>query len=116
MNRRAPALYAFSNFVVFLCLAALYESWPVPIAVLLCFTLGFIGGVIAAVVRGLTNDVYFQIALLTTLGLTANNALLIVQFAKAGVEREMNLVDATLEGARLRFRPIVMATLASPSG
>ncbi len=109
---QAPALYAFSIFVVFLCLAALYESWPVPIAVLLCFTLGVIGGVISAVIRGLPNDVYFQIALLTTLGLTAKNAILIVQFAKAGVERGMKLADATLEGARLRFRPIVMTTLA----
>jgi len=109
---QAPMLYAFSIFVVFLCLAALYESWPVPIAVLLCFTLGVIGGVLAAILRGLPNDVYFQIALLTTLGLTAKNAILIVQFAKSGVEKGMDLVEATLEGARLRFRPIVMTTLA----
>jgi len=109
---QAPMLYAFSIFVVFLCLAALYESWPVPIAVLLCFVLGVVGGVAAASLRGLPNDVYFQIALLTTLGLTAKNAILIVQFAKSGVERGMNIVEATLEGAKLRFRPIVMTTLA----
>jgi hydrophobe/amphiphile efflux-1 (HAE1) family protein len=109
---QAPLLYAFSIFVIFLCLAALYESWPIPIAVLLCFTLGVVGGVVAATLRGLPNDVYFQIALLTTLGLTAKNAILIVQFAKAGVERGMGLVEATIEGARLRFRPIVMTTLA----
>ncbi|UCF38973.1 MAG: efflux RND transporter permease subunit, partial [Acidobacteriota bacterium] len=109
---QAPLLYAFSVFVVFLCLAALYESWAVPIAVLLCFALGVIGGVISATLRGLPNDVYFQIALLTILGLTAKNAILIVQFAKAGVERGRDIVEATLEGARLRFRPIVMTTLA----
>ncbi|GAB4248261.1 MAG: efflux RND transporter permease subunit [Acidobacteriota bacterium] len=109
---QAPMLYAFSIFVVFLCLAALYESWPIPIAVLLCFPLGVIGGVVASSLRGLPNDVYFQIALLTTLGLTAKNAILIVQFAKAGVEQGMGLVEATLQGARLRFRPIVMTTLA----
>lgn len=109
---QAPMLYAFSIFVVFLCLAALYESWPIPIAVLLCFPLGVIGGVVASSLRGLPNDVYFQIALLTTLGLTAKNAILIVQFAKAGVAQGMGLVEATLQGARLRFRPIVMTTLA----
>ncbi len=109
---QAPVLYAFSIFVIFLCLAALYESWPIPIAVLICFPLGLVGGVAASTLRGLPNDVYFQIALLTTMGLTAKNAILIVQFAKSGVERGMGLVEATLEGARLRFRPIVMTTLA----
>ncbi|GAB4110864.1 MAG: efflux RND transporter permease subunit [Acidobacteriota bacterium] len=109
---QAPVLYAFSVFVIFLCLAALYESWPIPIAVLVCFPLGLVGGVAASTLRGLPNDVYFQIALLTTMGLTAKNAILIVQFAKSGVERGMGLVEATLEGARLRFRPIVMTTLA----
>jgi HAE1 family hydrophobic/amphiphilic exporter-1 len=111
-SAQAPLLYAFSIFVIFLCLAALYESWPIPISVLLVLPLGAIGGVIASSLRGLPNDVYFQIGLLTTLGLTTKNAILIVQFAKAGVEQGMGLVEATLEGARLRFRPIVMTSLA----
>jgi len=111
-SSQAPLLYAFSIFVIFLCLAALYESWPIPISILLVLPLGVIGGVIASSVRGLPNDVYFQIGLLTTLGLTTKNAILIVQFAKAGVEQGMGLVEATLEGARLRFRPIIMTSLA----
>ena len=111
-SSQAPLLYAFSIFVIFLCLAALYESWPIPISILLVLPLGVIGGVIASSARGLPNDVYFQIGLLTTLGLTTKNAILIVQFAKAGVEQGMGLVEATLEGARLRFRPIIMTSLA----
>ena len=98
--------------MVFLCLAALYESWPIPIAILLCLPLGVIGGVIASSLRGMPNDVYFQIGMLTTLGLTTKNAILIVQFAKARVDQGMGLVDATLEGAKLRFRPIIMTSLA----
>ena len=86
-SSQAPLLYAFSIFVIFLCLAALYESWPIPISILLVLPLGVIGGVIASSLRGLANDVYFQIGLLTTLGLTTKNAILIVQFAKAGLER-----------------------------
>ena len=109
---QAPLLYAFSIFVIFLCLAALYESWTIPIAILLVLPLGVIGGVIASSMRGMANDVYFQISLLTTLGLTTKNAILIVQFAKAGLEGGMGLVDATLEGAKLRFRPIIMTSLA----
>ncbi len=109
---QAPMLYAFSILVIFLCLAALYESWPIPFSILLVLPLGAIGGVIASTLRGLPNDVYFQIGLLTTLGLTAKNAILIVQFAKAKVEDGMGLVEATLEGARLRLRPIVMTSLA----
>jgi HAE1 family hydrophobic/amphiphilic exporter-1 len=105
-------LYAFSIFVIFLCLAALYESWPIPISILLALPLGAIGGVIATTVRGLPNDVYFQIGLLTTLGLTTKNAILIVQFAKARVDEGMGLIDATLEGAKLRLRPIVMTSMA----
>jgi len=105
-------LYAFSILVIFLCLAALYESWPIPISILLTLPLGVIGGVIGSTLRGLPNDVYFQIGLLTTLGLTTKNAILIVQFAKARVEQGMGLVEATLEGAKLRFRPIVMTSLA----
>ena len=109
---QAPLLYAFSIFVIFLCLAALYESWPIPISILLTLPLGVIGGVIASTMRGLPNDVYFQIGFLTTLGLSTKNAILIVQFAKARVEEGMGLIEATLEGAKLRLRPIVMTSLA----
>jgi hydrophobe/amphiphile efflux-1 (HAE1) family protein len=109
---QAAPLYAFSILVIFLCLAALYESWPIPISILMALPLGVIGGVIASSLRGLSNDVYFQIGLLTTLGLTTKNAILIVQFAKARVEEGMGLVEATLEGSRLRFRPIIMTSLA----
>jgi HAE1 family hydrophobic/amphiphilic exporter-1 len=109
---QAAPLYAFSILVIFLCLAALYESWPIPISILLALPLGVIGGVIASSLRGLPNDVYFQIGLLTTLGLTTKNAILIVQFAKARVEGGKGLMEATLEGARLRLRPIVMTSLA----
>jgi HAE1 family hydrophobic/amphiphilic exporter-1 len=111
-STQTPLLYAFSIFVIFLCLAALYESWPIPLSILLTLPLGAIGGVIGSTLWGLPNDVYFQIGLLTTLGLTTKNAILIVQFAKAGLERGMRLTDATLEGARLRFRPIIMTSLA----
>ena len=109
---QAPLLYAFSIFVIFLCLAALYESWPIPIAILLTLPLGVIGGVIASSMRGMPNDVYFQIGLLTTLGLTTKNAILIVQFARARVDEGVGLVDATLEAAKLRLRPIIMTSLA----
>jgi hydrophobe/amphiphile efflux-1 (HAE1) family protein len=109
---QAPALYAFSLLVIFLVLAALYESWTLPISIVLAFPLGIIGGVLASSLRGLPNDVYFQIGLLTTLGLTAKNAILIVVFAKTRLEEGMGLIEATLEGARLRFRPIVMTSLA----
>jgi len=105
-------LYAFSILVIFLCLAALYESWPIPISILLALPLGAIGGVVGSTLRGLPNDVYFQIGLLTTLGLTTKNAILIVQFAKTRVEQGMGLIEATLEGAKLRLRPIVMTSLA----
>ena len=110
-GQRAP-LYAFSVLVIFLCLAALYESWVVPIAILLVLPLGVIGGVLASMMRGMPNDVYFQIGLLTTLGLTTKNAILIVQFAKARVEQGIGLSEATLEGAKLRLRPIIMTSLA----
>ena len=109
---QAPLLYAFSIFVIFLCLAALYESWPIPLSILLTLPLGAIGGVIASSMMGLPNDVYFQIGLLTILGLTTKNAILIVQFARARVDEGMRVIDATLEGARLRLRPIVMTSLA----
>jgi HAE1 family hydrophobic/amphiphilic exporter-1 len=109
---QAPLLFAFSIIVIFLCLAALYESWTVPITILLALPLGVIGGVAATSLRGLHNDVYFQIGLLTVLGLTTKNAILIVQFAMAKVSEGTGLVEATLEGAKLRFRPIVMTSLA----
>jgi len=109
---QAPMLYAFSILVVFLVLAALYESWPIPIAILMTLPLGVIGGVLASSMRGMPNDIYFQIALLTTLGLTTKNAILIVQFARDRVDDGMGLVEATLEGAKLRLRPIVMTSLA----
>jgi len=105
-------LYTFSIIVIFLCLAALYESWTIPITILLALPLGVIGGVVASSTRGLPNDVYFQIGLLTVLGLTTKNAILIVQFAVAKVGEGMGLVEATLAGARLRLRPIVMTSLA----
>jgi HAE1 family hydrophobic/amphiphilic exporter-1 len=110
-GQTAP-LYAFSVFVIFLCLAALYESWPIPVSVLLTLPLGAIGGVIASSLMGLPNDIYFQIGLLATLGLATKNAILIVQFAKDRYEEGMDLVKATLEGAKLRLRPIVMTSLA----
>jgi hydrophobe/amphiphile efflux-1 (HAE1) family protein len=105
-------LYTFSIIVIFLCLAALYESWTIPITILLALPLGVIGGVLATSFRGLPNDVYFQIGLLTVLGLTTKNAILIVQFAMAKVEEGMGLIEATLAGAKLRLRPIVMTSLA----
>ena len=111
-GKQTGPLYAFSVLVIFLCLAALYESWTVPVSILLTLPLGIIGGVIATGLRGLHNDVYFQIGLLTTMGLTVKNAILIVQFAKARVEQGMDLIEATLEGTQLRFRPIVMTSLA----
>jgi HAE1 family hydrophobic/amphiphilic exporter-1 len=109
---QAAPLYAFSILIIFLCVAALYESWTVPISILLALPLGAIGGAIASGMRGMPNDVYFQIGLLTILGLTTKNAILIVQFAKARVEQGMGLIEATLEGARLRLRPILMTSLA----
>ncbi len=111
-SSQAGPLYAFSVLVIFLCLAALYESWPIPISIILTMPLGAIGGVIASSLLGMPNDVYFQIGLLTTLGLTTKNAILIVQFAKTRVEEGAELLAATLEGAKLRFRPIVMTSLA----
>jgi len=110
-TQTAP-LYAFSVLVIFLCLAALYESWPIPVSILLALPLGVIGGVIGMNLRNMPNDVYFQIGLLATLGLTTKNAILIVQFAKARVDEGMGLIEATMEGAKLRLRPIVMTSLA----
>ena len=109
---QAGLLYAFSTLVIFLVLAALYESWTFPISVMLALPLGLVGGVLASSLRAMPNDVYFQIGLLTVLGLTTKNAILIVQFATQRIEQGMGLVEATLEAARLRLRPIVMTSLA----
>ncbi len=110
---QAPALYALSLLVVFLCLAALYESWSVPFAVMLVVPLGVVGAVLAATGRGLSNDVYFQVALLATIGLSSKNAILIVEFAKAQMEQEgKDLITATLTAVRMRLRPILMTSLA----
>lgn len=109
---QAPALYAISLLVVFLCLAALYESWSIPFAVMLVVPLGVLGAVLAATLTGMANDIYFQVGLLTTIGLSAKNAILIVEFAKEYYEKGMGLVEATLEAARQRLRPIVMTSLA----
>jgi hydrophobe/amphiphile efflux-1 (HAE1) family protein len=105
-------LYTFSILVIFLCLAALYESWSIPFAVLVILPIGVFGAVMMTWMRGFSNDVYFQIGLLTTLGLTAKNAILIVQFAKDQMEKGHGLIEATLEGARLRLRPIIMTSMA----
>jgi HAE1 family hydrophobic/amphiphilic exporter-1 len=109
---QGPILYVFSIFAIFLCLAALYESWPIPISILMTLPLGAIGGIIASTALGMPNDVYFQIGLLTILGLTTKNAILIVQFARARVDEGIPLIEATVEGAKLRLRPIVMTSLA----
>ncbi|MCP8891006.1 efflux RND transporter permease subunit [Sphingomonas faeni] len=109
---QAPMLYGLSVLIVFLCLAALYESWSVPIAVLLVLPLGIIGAVIAVTMRGLDNDIYFQVGLITTIGLAAKNAILIVEFAEEARRDGKDVVDAALEAARTRLRPILMTSLA----
>jgi multidrug efflux pump len=113
---QAPMLYALSLLVVFLCLAALYESWSIPMVVMLVVPLGVIGALIATLGRGLTNDVFFQVGLLTTVGLTAKNAILIVEFAKDLREQGMSLFDAAVEACRMRLRPIIMTSLAFTLG
>ena len=109
---QAPALYTISLIVVFLCLAALYESWSIPFSVMLVVPLGVIGALGGALLRGMNNDVYFQVGLLTIIGLSAKNAILIVEFAKDMEEQGMDLIHATLEAARLRLRPILMTSFA----
>jgi multidrug efflux pump len=109
---QAPALYALSLLVVFLCLAALYESWSIPFSVMLVVPLGIIGALLATYGRGLSNDVFFQVGLLTTIGLSARNAILIVEFAKAQYEQGMSFTEAAIEACRMRLRPIVMTSLA----
>ncbi|SDT32867.1 hydrophobic/amphiphilic exporter-1, HAE1 family/multidrug efflux pump [Pseudomonas asplenii] len=111
-GNQAPLLYAISILFVFLCLAALYESWTVPFAVMLVVPLGILGALLLTGLRGLSNDVYFQVGLLTTVGLAAKNAILIVEFAKEGYERGQDLLSATLDAVRIRLRPVLMTSLA----
>jgi multidrug efflux pump len=109
---QAPVLYGISILVVFLCLAALYESWSIPISVIMVVPLGVLGALLAATLRGLENDVFFQVGLLTTVGLSAKNAILIVEFARDLRDQGMGTVEAAVEAARLRLRPILMTSLA----
>jgi multidrug efflux pump len=109
---QAPLLYAVSLLVIFLCLAALYESWSIPIAVMMVIPLGLVGAVLGVMLRGLTNDVYFQVGLLTTMGLSAKNAILIVEFAEQAEKQGMNPLQSALEAARIRLRPIIMTSMA----
>lgn len=112
-GNQAPALYAISMIIVFLFLAALYESWSIPFSVMLVVPLGLLGAVLATWMRGLENDIYFKVGLLTTIGLSAKNAILIVEFAKDLIEKEgKGLVEATVEACRMRLRPILMTSLA----
>ncbi len=109
---QAPLLYAISLLVVFLCLAALYESWSVPVAVLLVIPLGLVGAIFAVTLRGLQNDVYLQIGLLTTMGLAAKNAILMIEFAEQAERKGARVIDAALEAARIRIRPILMTSFS----
>ena len=111
-GQQAPMLYAISLLVVFLCLAALYESWAIPLSVMLIVPLGVIGALAGAMARGLPNDVYFQVGLLTIIGLSAKNAILIVEFAKELEEEGMDLIQATLQACKMRLRPILMTSFA----
>lgn len=112
-GQQAPALYALSLIVVFLCLAALYESWSIPFAVMLVVPLGVVGALLATTLRGLNNDVYFVVGLLTTIGLSAKNAILIVEFANDKIQLEdKGVVEATIDAVRMRLRPILMTSLA----
>ena len=111
-STQAPLLYAFSIIVIFLCVAALYESWAIPITNMLMLPLGVLGATFFTWTRGLHNDVYFQIGFLTTLGLTTKNAILIIQFAKERMTRGEGVLDATLGAIRVRFRPVIMTSMA----
>jgi HAE1 family hydrophobic/amphiphilic exporter-1 len=111
-SSQGPLLYAFSILVIFLCVAALYESWPIPLANLLMLPLGVFGATLATWARGMHNDVYFQIGFLTTLGLTTKNAILIIQFAQERMARGEGLIEAILGAVRVRFRPVIMTSLA----
>ena len=112
----AGALYSISLIIIFLSLAALYESWAIPFSVIFVVPLGVFGSVIATSVFGLSNDIYFQVALLTTVGLCAKNAILIVEFAKELYDGGMDLLEATTTAAKLRFRPIIMTSMAFTLG
>jgi multidrug efflux pump len=107
-----PMLYGLSVAVVFLCLSALYESWTIPLAIMLAVPLGVIGAVIATALRGLERDIYFQVAMLTTIGLACKNAILIIEFAKEYVEAGHGVIEATLHAVRDRLRPILMTSIA----
>jgi len=107
-----PILYALSIAVVFLCLAALYESWSIPTAILLAVPLGVVGAVVATALRGLERDIYFQVAMLTTIGLSCKNAILIIEFAKEYVESGLGVIEATVHAVRDRLRPILMTSIA----
>jgi multidrug efflux pump len=109
---QAPVLYALSILVVFLLLAALYESWSIPLSVILVIPLGVVGALLATTLRGLSNDIYFQVGLLTTMGLAAKNAILIVEFAKDRLKAGGHLLESTVEAVRIRLRPILMTSLA----
>ena len=109
---QTPLLYSLSLLIVFLCLAALYESWSVPTSVLLVAPLGILGAVLANTLMGLERDIYFQVAMLTTVGLTSKNAILIVEFAKENLEKGAGLIEATMHAVRDRLRPIIMTSLA----
>ncbi len=113
---QAPALYGLSILIIYLCLAALYESWAIPLSVMLVIPLGVIGAVAAVSLRGLFNDIYFQVGLLATIGLSAKNAILIVEFAVAGESQGLNAREAALEAARVRLRPILMTSIAFIAG
>ena len=113
---QAPALYGLSILIIYLCLAALYESWAIPLSVMLVIPLGVIGAVAAASLRGLFNDIYFQVGLLATIGLSAKNAILIVEFAVYGEKQGLSAGEAALEAARLRLRPILMTSIAFIAG
>jgi len=113
---QTPLLYTLSILVVFLCLAALYESWSIPTSVLMVAPLGILGIALAATLRGLERDIYFEVAMLTTIGLTSKNAILIISFAKDNLEQGMELVEATMQAVRDRLRPIIMTSLAFGMG
>jgi multidrug efflux pump len=109
---QAPILYAVALIVVFLCLAALYESWSIPVAVMLVIPLGLVGSIFFVTLRGLQNDVYLQVGLITTMGLSAKNAILMVEFAERAEREGQRVIDAAIEAARIRLRPILMTSFA----
>jgi HAE1 family hydrophobic/amphiphilic exporter-1/multidrug efflux pump len=109
---QAPALYGLSLLIVFLCLAALYESWSIPVAVMLVVPLGIVGALIMAKLTGLDNNIYLQVGLITTMGLGAKNAILIVEFAEDRLRAGAGLVESAIEAAKLRLRPMLMTSFA----